>query len=116
MGLPWWLPFGAVPEVTGPALAESLRGGAGPVLLDVRSPPEFAAGHLDGAINVPVTSLARALPGLALQPGRPVVAICLTAHRSIPAVRLLRRQGFDARQLAGGMRAWRSAGLPERRG
>jgi len=115
MDLPWWLPFGAVPEVTGHALAESLRTEDPPWLLDVRTPAEFAAGHVEGAVNVPVTSLASSLPGLDLQPGRPVVAICLTAHRSIPAVRLLRRHGLDARQLAGGMLAWRSAGLPERR-
>jgi len=42
-----------------------------------------------------------------------VVAICLTAHRSIPAVRLLASEGFEATQLKGGMLAWRAAGLPE---
>ena len=47
---------------------------------------------------------------------RPVVAICLTAHRSIPAVRLLHRHGFAAAHLAGGMLAWRAAGFPEERG
>jgi rhodanese-related sulfurtransferase len=41
-----------------------------------------------------------------------VVAICLSAHRSPPGVRLLRQAGIDARQLAGGMLAWRRAGLP----
>jgi rhodanese-related sulfurtransferase len=41
-----------------------------------------------------------------------VVAICLSAHRSPPAVRLLSRAGYDARQLEGGMLAWRAAGLP----
>jgi len=116
MDLPWWLPFGSVPEVAGPALAEALLREDRPLLLDVRSSMEFAAGHIEGAINVPVTGLAGALPGLALRRGQAVVAICLTAHRSIPAVRLLRRHGLDARQLAGGMLAWRAAGLPERRG
>jgi rhodanese-related sulfurtransferase len=43
------------------------------------------------------------------------VAICKTAHRSIPAVRLLRQQGYNAQQVAGGMDRWRSAGLPERK-
>lgn len=116
MALPWWLPFGSVPEVAVLALAEALGGEARPLLLDVRSPMEFAAGHIEGAVNVPVTGLAGALPGLGLRRGQPVVAICLTAHRSIPAVRLLERHGLAARQLAGGMLAWRAAGLPERRG
>jgi len=84
-------------------------------MIDVRTPIEFGAGHIDGAVNVPVTSLAGSLPYLQLDPARPVVAICLTAHRSIPAVRLLLRRGLDARQLAGGMLAWRAAGLPEAR-
>jgi rhodanese-related sulfurtransferase len=45
-----------------------------------------------------------------------VVAVCLTAHRSVPAVRLLRERGFEAVQLSGGMMAWRAARLPEARG
>jgi rhodanese-related sulfurtransferase len=47
---------------------------------------------------------------------RAVVAVCLSGHRSIPAVRRLTTAGFDAKQLPGGMLAWRHAGLPERRG
>jgi rhodanese-related sulfurtransferase len=116
MGLPWWFPFGAVPEVTATELAASLGSKTSPLLLDVRSPLEFAGGHIEGAMNVPVTGFPEALADLALQPDRAVVAICLTAHRSTPAVRLLRRRGLDARQLAGGMLAWRAAGLPEHRG
>ena len=106
MALPWWLPFGAVPEVTGPELERLLDGGSPPQLLDVRTAREFEAGHIPGAQNVPITALPARLPGLALDRSRPVVAICLTAHRSVPAVRLLRRHGLDARQLAGGMLAW----------
>ncbi len=115
MALPWWLPFGAVPELPPAALADALAGQAPPQLLDVRTPAEFAAGHLPGARSVPITALAAALPTLRLDSRRPVVAICLTAHRSIPAVRLLRRRGLVAFQLAGGMLAWRRAGLPEER-
>jgi rhodanese-related sulfurtransferase len=113
--LPWWLPFGRVPEIRPAALAARLAQAPRPQLLDVRTSAEFARGHLAGAVNVPITALAARLPALALDPGRPVVAICLTAHRSVPAVRLLRRLGHDAVQLAGGMMAWRGAGLPEAR-
>lgn len=116
MAFPWWLPFGRVPEVSAEELAARLNDRLPPQLLDVRTAGEFRAGHIAGAINVPVTSLSGALPGLALDRSRPVVAICATAHRSIPAVRLLRGSGLEAAQLAGGMMAWRSARLPERRG
>jgi rhodanese-related sulfurtransferase len=110
--VPWWLPFGRVSEVRPADLAAELASTDSPVLLDVRTAGEFASGHIAGAINVPVTSLSARLSSLGLPAGRPVVAICLSAHRSPPAVRLLRRVGVEARQLAGGMIAWRLAGLP----
>jgi rhodanese-related sulfurtransferase len=116
MRLPWWLPFGAVPGIAPAELLSALSAPRSPQLLDVRTPQEFVAGHVDGAVSAPITSLAGRLTKLGLDPTRPVVAICLTAHRSIPAVRLLRAQGFEASQLAGGMLAWRAGGLPERKG
>jgi rhodanese-related sulfurtransferase len=115
MKLPWWLPFGRVPEIAPDELVRQLTGRSRPQLVDVRSPAEFAAGHIDGAVNVPVTSLPAGLPSARLDPARPVIAICLTAHRSRPAVRLLRERGFSAAQLRGGMLAWRAGRLPESR-
>jgi rhodanese-related sulfurtransferase len=112
MSVPWWLPFGRVPEVRPAELLEEMAGKAAPFLLDVRTPAEFASGHLKGAVNVPVTSLQGRLSSLGIPAGCQVVAICLSAHRSPPAVRLLRRTGVEARQLAGGMLAWRLAGNP----
>jgi rhodanese-related sulfurtransferase len=112
MDVPWWLPFGRVPEVGAAELADEISRGTAPLLLDVRSAPEFASGHLAGAVNVPVTALPGKLNAMRIPPGRQVVAICLSAHRSPPAVRLLRGAGHEARQLAGGMIAWRLAGLP----
>jgi rhodanese-related sulfurtransferase len=113
MKLPWWLPFGRVPELGPPALAERLEREPRPHLLDVRTRAEFQGGHIMGAVNVPVTALAAKVGSLKLDPTRPVVAICLSGHRSVPAVRLLRRRGYDAIQLAGGMLAWRAQELPE---
>lgn len=108
-----WLPIGAVPETSAEGLAAALRRSPAPQLVDVRSPDEFASGHVAGAVNVPIGSFSARLPDLGLDPSRPVVAICLSAIRSAPAVRMLRAQGFDAAHLAGGMHAWRAAGLPE---
>lgn len=116
MALPWWLPFGKVPEIPARRLAHDLVRVPPPQLLDVRSEGEFRRGHVRGAVNAPIQALARRLPSLGLDPARPVVAVCLTAHRSIPAVRLLRAKGFEAVQLAGGMLAWRAAGLLESTG
>jgi len=116
LSIPWWLPFGKVPEVPAPRLAKDLAAIPAPQLLDVRTDREFRGGRIPGAISVPITSFVQAIPRLGLDPARKVVAICLTGHRSIPAVRLLQRHGFDAAHLAGGMLAWRAAGFPEERG
>lgn len=115
MKVPWWLPFGRVPEIGPEVLVGQLTGHLPPQLLDVRSPGEYAGGHIRGAVNVPITALRGELPSLGLDRARPVVAICLSAHRSPPAVRLLRDHGFEAVQLRGGMLAWRAARLPESR-
>ena len=116
MTLPWWLPLGAVPEIPPRQLAGDLANVPGPQVVDVRTGAEFVRGHVRGAISVPISELPRRLEALGLDRGRRVVAVCLTAHRSIPAVRLLRRAGFDAVQLAGGMLAWRAARFPEEKG
>ena len=112
MNLPWWAPFGRVPEISANELHEMVKNG-GAQLIDVRTPVEFAGGHVAGARNVPIYTLKQALPSLALDPNRPVVAICATAHRSPPAVRLLRAAGYqNVAQLKGGMISWAIARLP----
>ncbi len=111
----WWLPFGRVPEVEAAELELQLRNGGAPQVVDVRTGIEWREGHIRGARHVPLAHLKRDLPRLALDRERPVVAVCLTAHRSVPAVRLLASRGFRAVQLAGGMRAWRAHGLPTTR-
>ncbi len=116
MRLPWWFPFGRVPEIAPAELVERLKRKPWPQVVDVRTAGEYASGHVRGAVNVPMTALRSRLGAMKLDPARPVVAICLTAHRSVPAVRLLRERGFDAVQLSGGMRAWRAERLPEARG
>lgn len=106
-----WLPFGRVPELTPEDLAQRLASGATVQLLDVRTALEYRQGHIAGAVHVPLLNLASTLPRLGLDPQLPVAAICKTAHRSIPAVRLLEAEGFRAFQLAGGMDRWRRLGL-----
>ena len=114
MGLFWWLPFGHVPEISVTQL-DVLRkaGSAAPQLIDVRTTAEWRSGRIPGAVHVPITELGSRIASLQLDAARPIVAICRAAHRSVPAVRLLRQHGFDnSCQLQGGMLAWRRAGLP----
>jgi len=110
--LPWWSPFGQVPEIAAGELHDRIAHGAQIQLLDVRTRREFAHGHIAGAVNVPIQSFRRELPQLGLDGSKPVVAICKTAHRSPAATRVLRAQGFEAVQLAKGMDEWRRQRLP----
>lgn len=113
----WWLPFGTAPEIGPQDLAKQMkRGGQHPQILDVRTDQEWRQGHIAGAIHVPLTDLRHRIGGLSLDPSRPIVAVCLSGHRSVPAVRLLTLNGYgSALQLSGGMLAWRRSRLPETR-
>jgi len=78
--------------------------GAGALLLDVRTRGEFASGHLQGAVNIPVQELgarSRELPGK----DRPVVVYCRSGARSAAAAEELGRLGFSTHNL-GPMSAW----------
>lgn len=81
-------------------------------VLDVRPAEEFAAGHVPGAVNIPIDELARRLAELPKR--KEIVAycrgpFCLMAY---DAVLLLRNKGRKARRLQDGLPEWRSAGLP----
>jgi rhodanese-related sulfurtransferase/DNA-binding transcriptional ArsR family regulator len=84
-------------------------------VLDVRPREEFAAGHLPGAINIPIHELAKRLAELPKR--KEVVAYCRGPYclMSYDAVQLLRRRGLKARRLKDGLPEWRLAGLPTAR-
>jgi rhodanese-related sulfurtransferase len=84
-------------------------------VLDVRPKEEYAAGHLPGAVNIPISDLEKRLSSLPKR--REVVAYCRGPYclMSYDAVALLRKKGFSARRLDAGMPEWRHAGLPVER-
>ena len=102
------MPLGRVPELSCEELNQLVKNDAVPIqILDVRTRAEWQSGHINGAINIPIINLSGAVDRLPFDKNIPVVAICLSAHRSIPAVRVLKDLGYsDVRQLAGGIRAW----------
>ena len=81
-------------------------------VLDVRPPEEFAAGHVPGAVNIPVRELEKRLKEL--PKGKEVIAYCRGPYclMSYEAVSLLRRKGMKARRLEAGMPEWRLGGHP----
>jgi NADPH-dependent 2,4-dienoyl-CoA reductase/sulfur reductase-like enzyme/rhodanese-related sulfurtransferase len=72
----------------------------GEFLLDVRTPAEFAAGHIPGAVNVPIEELRGRLDELPRD--RPIAAYCQVGQRGYNAARLLAQRGFEVRNLSGG--------------
>lgn len=92
-------------------LFERIREGLVTVI-DVRPPEEYAAGHLPGAINLPLSELEQEAGNL--DSGREVVAYCRGPHcvLAFDAVALLREKGFSASRLDGGLPEWRLMGLP----
>lgn len=83
-------------------------------VLDVRPPEEFAAGHLPGAVNIPIDRLESELAKLPKR--REVVAYCRGPYclMSFEAVLKLRKRGWKARRLENGFPEWKAAGLPVR--
>ena len=80
----------------------------GALLLDVREPDEWQAGHAARAVHVPL----RELTPDAIPDGDPLLVVCHVGGRSAMATMALQRAGYPAVNVAGGMEAWERAGLP----
>ncbi len=80
------------------------------VLLDVREPHEWVAGHAPGAVHVPMSQLVERLGELPTD--RPLSVICHLGGRSAQVAAYLAQRGYDARNVDGGMDAWERVGLP----
>lgn len=86
---------------------------SGTVVLDVRDAADYAAGHIDGARNIPLPELKDRLQELEDWRDQPVAVICRTDRRSAQAVQLLGEQGFRQVLLVKeGMQRWQNDGLP----
>jgi len=85
------------------------------VVLDVRPPEEYSAGHLPGAVNIPIHELEKRLKELPKR--KEIIAYCRGPYclMSYDAVSLLRNKGIKARRLEAGLPEWRASGLPVER-
>jgi rhodanese-related sulfurtransferase/DNA-binding transcriptional ArsR family regulator len=98
--------------VTRQELARRLQAGEPLVVVDVRPAAEHAAGHVPGAVSIPLADLRRRLAELPAD--REIVAYCRGWYCAFApeAVRLLRSEGLAARRLEDGLPEWVAAGLP----
>jgi rhodanese-related sulfurtransferase len=83
------------------------------VLVDIRTPEEFAAGHLRDAKNIPMADFDKRIGELEKSKTKSIVVICQTGARADKVVRQLQAAGFqDVVALEGGLAAWQAASLP----
>ena len=80
------------------------------VVLDVREPHEWAAGHIDGAIHIPLGEIPARVGEL--DPSVRTLVVCHLGGRSARATAWLHGRGHDVVNLAGGMERWEAAGRP----
>ncbi len=82
-------------------------------LLDVRTPQEYAEGHIDGAININVQSDDfQMMAGKKLSKESKVLVYCRSGRRSLDAADILAKNGFQVVNLKGGIIEWKDDGLP----
>lgn len=95
------------------AVYKALQSNSSACLIDVREQQEYQAGHADGAVSMPLSSLAEMLPTFTIQKNAPVFVICQSGGRSQVACTLFAAQGFsNVTNVDGGTLAWQSDKLP----
>lgn len=102
----------AVPEIDHDTLEGLLEGGC--VLVDVREADEWADGHIEGAIHMPLATVPDRVAELPADGC--VYVVCAAGGRSARAAEFLRAQGIDAINVGGGTQGWIATGRPVTQG
>ncbi len=117
MGLIWPMLLRPSGKAVNPGEATLLINRENAIVLDVREPDEFAAGHIPDAVNIPVSKLAERIQELDKYRSRPLVVCCLSGMRAGRACSALKKQGFEnLNNLSGGIDAWIAANYPVKKG
>ncbi len=104
----------AVPSIEVNAVQVRLNEKPKPLVLDVREPSEYAAGHIAGSTLIPLSQLSSRMSELPQD--REIICVCASGSRSSSAARRLMSNGYNVINLSGGMSRWMHAGLPVKKG
>jgi rhodanese-related sulfurtransferase len=91
-------------------MSDFVESGAAHQLIDVRTPEEYATGHIAGSINIPVQEIGSRLNEISQD--EPVVLYCRSGNRSNQAAQILDGAGFTGVYDLGGIQSWQTAGYP----
>lgn len=103
-----------LPSVNAAELNDKLKNGKSPLVVDVRQPEEYAAGHIAGSKLIPLGDLSKRLNELPRD--REIICVCASGSRSQSATRLLIDAGYNAFNMQGGMFMWQQARLSIKKG
>ena len=100
-----------VTSISAVKLQERRESGAAPVVIDVRTPDEYASGHIPGAVNIPFDQVAQRIAEIDAPHG--VALYCMIGPRARKGESALLAAGYEKIfHLEGGLAAWRAANLP----
>ena len=98
-------------SISSAALHAQRESGAAPVVIDVRTPAEYASGHIPGAVNIPFDQVAQRIAEINAPRG--VALYCMVGPRARKGESELLAAGYEkVFHLEGGLAAWQAAGLP----
>jgi len=95
-------------------LNEKLKTNKRSVIVDVRQPEEYSAGHIAGSKLIPLGDLTKRINELPKD--REIICVCASGNRSRSATKLLVKAGYNAFNMQGGMYMWQRAKLPVKKG
>jgi rhodanese-related sulfurtransferase len=102
------------PSIAASELSARRASGAAPIVIDVRTPEEYAAGHIPGALNIPFDQVAQRISEIDAPHG--VALYCMVGPRARKGESALLSAGYTSvLHLEGGLAAWQAAGLPVER-
>ena len=85
------------------------------VILDVRDPHDYIKGHVENSINIPLGKFSEKIGSIEKHKTQPVIVVCQTGTRSVPACKMLTKANFEhVFNMIGGMQSWEDGNFPVR--
>ncbi len=100
-------------EGLSPLLAVAKMNDANTVVVDVREPHEYIKGHIENSINIPLGKFSEKLDSLEKYKKQPIIVVCQSGSRSVPACKTLTKANFEhVFNMIGGMQSWEDSNFP----